>query len=116
MPHHPSAATMSDAIETNSEKTARPPAVNNVSDHEKATFEHGDVLADQDVLHEAYRAENFEHESTMWQAAKAHPQACFWAFIMAFTIVMESFDMFLNGNMVAQIASPKLLIELTSGL
>lgn len=56
--------------------------------NEKAIVEHhNDVLADNEILHEAYRAENNEHEMGMWEAAKTHPQACFWAFIMAFTIV-----------------------------
>ena len=72
------------------------------------------------LLNEAYHAENLEHEQGVWDAVKKHPKACFWAFIMCFTIVsstgqfvrtsanahqvMESFDMFLNGNFVAQIA------------
>ncbi|KAF2123439.1 maltose permease MAL61 [Dothidotthia symphoricarpi CBS 119687] len=38
---------------------------------------------------------------TLWEAVQSHPMACFWAFVFCFTIVMESFDMFLNGNFVA---------------
>lgn len=38
----------------------------------------------------------------VFQAVQQYPMACFWAFLMCFTIVMESFDMFLNGNFVAQ--------------
>jgi len=86
---------------------------------------HSEVLANPDLMNDAFDAENLEHEMGMWDAAKKHPMACFWAFIMCFTIVslfpnhqlhsicgesmqiadayqvMESFDMFLNGNFVA---------------
>lgn len=56
--------------------------------NEKGTFEHhGQVLRDEELLNEAYRAETNEHEMGLWEAAKTHPAACFWAFIMAFTIV-----------------------------
>ncbi|OLN89006.1 General alpha-glucoside permease 5 [Colletotrichum chlorophyti] len=60
------------------------------------------VLGDSDLMNDAFDGENEEHEQGMWDAVKTHPKACFWAFIMCFTIVMESFDMFLNGNFVAQ--------------
>ncbi|KAB5577891.1 maltose permease [Coniochaeta sp. 2T2.1] len=57
---------------------------------------------DKDLINQdAYNGENYEHSLTTWVAAKAYPWACFWAFVMCFTIVMESFDMFLNGNFVA---------------
>ncbi|KAL2817195.1 general substrate transporter [Aspergillus granulosus] len=58
-------------------------------------------LADADRLHDAVDGENYEHQMGVWEAAKKYPWACFWAFIMCFTIVMESFDMFLNTNFVA---------------
>ena len=61
-----------------------------------------EVLTDKELMENAFHAENREHEMTLWEAAKDHPVACFWAFIFCFTIVMESFDMFLNGNFVAQ--------------
>ncbi|KAF9768211.1 hypothetical protein IL306_014506 [Fusarium sp. DS 682] len=64
-------------------------------------FDHKEVLGNPDLMHDAFDAEQREHEQGVWTAAKAHPWACFWAFIMCFTIVMESFDMFLNGNFVA---------------
>ena len=35
----------------------------------------------------AIDAENAEHAMTVLQAVRAYPMACFWAFIMAFTIV-----------------------------
>ncbi|TEA22606.1 General alpha-glucoside permease [Colletotrichum sidae] len=60
------------------------------------------VLADSDLMNDAFDGENEEHNQSLWSAVKTHPKACFWAFIMCFTIVMESFDMFLNGNFVAQ--------------
>ena len=60
-----------------------------------------DALVDKEMLTDAFQGENNEHQMGSWEAAKNYPTACFWAFIMAFTIVMESFDMFLNGNFVA---------------
>ncbi|MCJ1311445.1 hypothetical protein MMC25_005116 [Agyrium rufum] len=60
-----------------------------------------EILKNQEILNDAYNGENGEHAQGVWAAAKSHPKACFWAFIMCFTIVMESFDMFLNGNFVA---------------
>jgi SP family general alpha glucoside:H+ symporter-like MFS transporter len=68
---------------------------------------HAEILANQDLMNDAFDGENREHEMGLWAAVKAHPWACFWAFTMCFTIVMESFDMFLNGNFVAQTAFQK---------
>lgn len=45
------------------------------------------VLGDDDLMNEAFQGENEEHEETLWGAVKTHPKACFWAFIMCFTIV-----------------------------
>lgn len=82
---------MSDTTFHNNEKEKQSPMGDHgvlSHDNEKAKVEHhNDVLADNEILNEAYRAENFEHELSMWEAAKTHPKACFWAFIMAFTIV-----------------------------
>ncbi|OOQ86557.1 maltose permease [Penicillium brasilianum] len=78
--------------------------VDSSSDHEveKVEFQQTEkVLNDADLLNEAFAGENKEHEMGAWEAAKKHPWACLWAFTMCFTIVMESFDMFLNGNFVA---------------
>lgn len=62
---------------------------------EKAEVHQAEILAD------AVDGENHEHQMGVWDAAKQYPWACFWAFVMCFTIVMESFDMFLNTNFVA---------------
>ncbi|EED24629.1 hexose carrier protein, putative [Talaromyces stipitatus ATCC 10500] len=70
--------------------------------HEKADILHSEVLGNADLMNDAFDGENREHEMGVWEAAKTHPWACFWAFIMCFTIIMEAFDMFLNGNFVAQ--------------
>ncbi|OJJ45982.1 hypothetical protein ASPZODRAFT_117698 [Penicilliopsis zonata CBS 506.65] len=71
------------------------------SDHgEKRDVHHSEKMT-AELLHEAFDGENLEHELGVWEAAKKHPWACLWAFIMCFTIVMESFDMFLNTNFVA---------------
>lgn len=88
-------------------------------------FHKTDDFVDPNILNDAYQGENREHEMGSWEAAKKHPMACLWAFIFCFTIVsssieiympltftlqadpapskqvMESFDMFLNGNFVA---------------
>ncbi len=48
------------------------------------------VLANQQLLNDAYEGENREHEMGLWAAAKSHPKACCWAFIMCFTIVSLS--------------------------
>ncbi|KAL7920138.1 general substrate transporter [Trichoderma austrokoningii] len=66
-----------------------------------------EVLGNKDLISDAIDGENQEHEMGVWEAVKSHPWACLWAFIMCFTIVMESFDMFLNGNFVAQAAFQK---------
>ncbi|KAF3000669.1 hypothetical protein E8E13_000823 [Curvularia kusanoi] len=67
--------------------------------------EHGvvqhETLDDKQLLAASYEAETRESQMGVWEAMKAHPMACFWAFIFCFTIVMESFDMFLTGNFVA---------------
>ncbi|CAI7640547.1 unnamed protein product [Penicillium glandicola] len=68
---------------------------------EKAGIEQSEVLVNSDIMNDAFDGENREHEMSTWLAIKSHPWACLWAFTMCFTIVMESFDMFLNGNFVA---------------
>ncbi|KAJ4330296.1 hypothetical protein N0V87_010122 [Didymella glomerata] len=62
---------------------------------------HHETLDDKDLLQASYEAETRENEMGVLEAVKDHPMACFWAFVFCFTIVMESFDMFLNGNFVA---------------
>lgn len=56
---------------------------------EEKNLHHSELLVDANVLSHAYDAENAEHEMTAWQAVKAHPMACFWAFLMCFTIVSD---------------------------
>ncbi|KAJ5242047.1 uncharacterized protein N7469_000374 [Penicillium citrinum] len=76
----------------------------NDQDHakvEKVEIHQDEVLANPELMNDAFEGENLEHQMGSWEAAKKHPWACFWAFMMCFTIVMESFDMFLNGNFVA---------------
>jgi SP family general alpha glucoside:H+ symporter-like MFS transporter len=49
---------------------------------------HGsEILVNKDLMNDAFDGENQEHEEGVWASAKAHPWACFWAFIMCFTIV-----------------------------
>jgi hypothetical protein len=65
--------------------------------HDATTVDHPDlqeknlhkseVLANQDLMNNAFDGENQEHAMGPWEAAKTHPMACFWAFFMCFTIV-----------------------------
>lgn len=45
------------------------------------------VLANSELMNDAFDGENREHEESLWSAAKRHPWVCFWAFTMCFTIV-----------------------------
>lgn len=72
-----------------------------VHDLKEKDVYHSEVLVDKDLMNDAFQGENEEHEQSMWQAVKTHKMACFWAFVFCFTIVMESFQMFLSGNFVA---------------
>lgn len=54
-----------------------------------------------DYKADAIAAENAEHDMTVMEAVRQYPMAAFWAFVMSFTIIMESYDVFLIGNFVA---------------
>ncbi|WWD03578.1 hypothetical protein V865_001632 [Kwoniella europaea PYCC6329] len=72
---------------------------------EKGQIEHvNDVSVDKAAANfkaDAMEAEKMEHQMTVMEAVKAYPMACFWAFVMSFCIVMESYDVFLIGNFLA---------------
>ncbi|KAJ7245090.1 maltose porter [Mycena rebaudengoi] len=72
---------------------------------EKGPLEHEDhtdlKAKDAEYKMDAILAENAEHSMTVMEAARAYPMACFWAFVMSFTIIMESYDVFLMGNFLA---------------
>ncbi|KAH8777215.1 major facilitator superfamily domain-containing protein [Hyaloscypha finlandica] len=76
-------------------------AKDEVHEGEQVDALHPEVLVNPDLMGDAVDGENREHEMGVWEAVKSHPCACLWAFIMCFTMVMESFDMFLSGNFVA---------------
>lgn len=62
--------------------------------NEKGHVEHVDD-SNADVVAAGYKAdameaESAEHAMTVLEAVKAYPMACFWAFIMSFTIVSFS--------------------------
>lgn len=57
---------------------------------EKPDAQHDKVLANSDLMNDAFDGEIREHEMGAWAAVKTHPWACFWAFIMCFTIVRPS--------------------------
>lgn len=52
-----------------------------------AEFLQSEVLVNPDLISEAIDGENHEHNQGFLAAVKAHPWACFWAFLMSFTIV-----------------------------
>lgn len=54
-----------------------------------------------DYKADAIEAENTEHNMGVLDAVREYPMAAFWAFVMSFTIIMESYDVFLIGNFVA---------------
>lgn len=75
-------------MQSEKNRSASVDEIEHASPNEKAVLEHhGDVLADQEILAEAYRAETGEHQMRMWEAVKMYPMACFWAFIFGSTIV-----------------------------
>lgn len=67
-------------------------------------LEHAEVLVDKDLMNDAFEGENREHEMGMWEAAKQHPMACFWAFTFCFTIV--------SSQLLCQCLAESLLIQL----
>jgi len=71
-------------------------------ENEKGHIDHTDLKSPvADYKGDAIEAENAEHSMTVMEAVRAYPMACFWAFVMSFTIIMESYDVFLIGNFIA---------------
>lgn len=62
-------------------------AVDEKGKAKKVDVPHSDVLINQQLMNDAVDGENREHEMTMLTAVKEYPWACFWGFIMCFTIV-----------------------------
>ena len=61
-------------------------------DHASVEIQHSEVkgsevLGNQELMNDAFDGENEEHQEGVWSAAQKHPWACFWAFVMCFTIV-----------------------------
>lgn len=74
---------------------------------EKVEVHQDEVLANPDLMNDAFEGENLEHQMGAWEAFKKHPWACFWAFMMCFTIV--SFQKLHSRNRISHlhIADPK---------
>ncbi|KAI5456779.1 general substrate transporter [Mariannaea sp. PMI_226] len=70
----------------------------NPADH---TLDYDEKAKVADYKADAVEAENAEHNMGVLEAVRAYPMASFWAFVMSFTIIMESYDVFLIGNFVA---------------
>ena len=45
-----------------------------------------ETVLNKDVMNEALRGEDLEHNQTVWQAVKSHKMACFWSTVMCFTM------------------------------
>jgi len=56
-------------------------------DIEEKHVQNSEILVNSELMNDAFGGENREHDMGMWEAAKTYPMACFWAFIMSFTIV-----------------------------
>jgi hypothetical protein len=54
---------------------------------EKDTL-HSEILVNKDLMTDAFQGEDSEHNQTLWQAVVSHKMACFWAFIMCFTMLV----------------------------
>jgi SP family general alpha glucoside:H+ symporter-like MFS transporter len=66
---------------------ANPADATGESQGEKVDMDKSNTLADRNLFNDAVDGENREHQMGVWEAAKRYPWACFWAFIMCFTIV-----------------------------
>lgn len=79
---------MSNAVET---KPYGAEEIESVPNNEKGhQHEHVDELKTAaNFKADAIEAESAEHAMTVWEAAKAYPMACLWAFIMSSTIVSD---------------------------
>lgn len=58
-----------------------------VAAEKEADVLHSKVLINQQLMNDAVDGENREHEMSMLAAMKQYPWACFWGFVMCFTIV-----------------------------
>ena len=52
---------------------------------EKDTL-HSEILVNKDLMTDAFQGEDSEHNQSLWQAVVSHKMACFWAFVMCFTM------------------------------
>lgn len=67
-------------------------STNEKDDYASVEIQHSEVkssevLGNQELMNDAFDGENEEHQEGVWAAAQKHPWACFWAFVMCFTIV-----------------------------
>jgi hypothetical protein len=64
-------------------------------------LEHGGPVATHNNR-DAISAEKAEHDQTIWHAVKNNRQAVLWSIIVSMCVVMESYDLQLVGNLMAQ--------------
>ncbi|KFA50081.1 hypothetical protein S40293_08598 [Stachybotrys chartarum IBT 40293] len=50
------------------------------------------------IIHDAAERTEFEHQLSVWQAAKYYKWAIFWCLAVSMTVVMEGYDAILIGN------------------
>ena len=80
---------MTGGINEKIDPTGQESRMDNVALEEKDVH-YSELKVDSDAMNQAYAAENAEHELSAWQAVRTHPMACFWAFLMCFTIVSST--------------------------
>jgi hypothetical protein len=64
-------------------------------------LEQGNVVTHDD-MRDAISAEKAELDQTIWNAVKNNRQAVIWSVIVSMCVVMESYDLQLVGNLMAQ--------------
>ena len=64
-------------------------------------LERGDAIVDNDNR-DAILAEKAELDQTIWNAVKNNRQAVIWSVVVSMCVVMESYDLQLVGNLIAQ--------------
>jgi hypothetical protein len=77
---------------------------------EKDTL-HSEILVNKDLMTDAFQGEDSEHNQTVWQAVLSHKMACFWAFVMCFTmsvspLLVDAIPQCLNRSMSSRYRTP----------
>lgn len=52
----------------------------------------------EDLLREAEKGTEIEHNMTLWEGLRKYPKACFWSMMISVAVIMEGYDVVLLGN------------------